>query len=82
MWSSGRSISEAGTIITFGIQPDRPEAGYGYIERGHLYPERRAIRTAFHEKPDEATAQAMLDSGTSYGIQVCFWLIAEPFGPC
>ena len=57
--------AEAGTIITFGIQPDRPETGYGYIERGASVSGKTGYTvTAFHEKPDEATAQAMLDSGT------------------
>ena len=57
--------AEAGTIITFGIQPDGPETGYGYIERGaSVSREMGYAVTAFHEKPDEATAQAMLDSGT------------------
>ena len=76
---AAKSSAEAGAIITFGIQPDRPETGYGYIERGAALPESGGYSvTAFHEKPDEATAQAMLDSGTYFGIQVCFWLIAEP----
>lgn len=60
-----KASAEAGAIITFGIQPDRPETGYGYIERGAFVSEKRGFSViAFHEKPDEATAQAMLDSGT------------------
>ena len=31
---AAKSSAEAGAIATFGIQPDRPETGYGYIERG------------------------------------------------
>ena len=26
--------AEAGRIVTFGIRPDRPETGYGYLELG------------------------------------------------
>ncbi|MCC7312181.1 MAG: NTP transferase domain-containing protein, partial [Sulfuritalea sp.] len=28
----GLPEAEAGAVVTFGIQPDRPETGYGYIE--------------------------------------------------
>ncbi len=44
-------------LVTFGIQPNAPETGYGYIEaEGH-----RVKR--FVEKPDAATAAAYLESG-------------------
>ena len=62
---AAKSSAEAGAIITFGIQPDRPETGYGYIERGAALPESGGYSvTAFHEKPDEVSAKAMLDRGT------------------
>ena len=31
---AGREWAEAGTLITFGIVPDKPETGYGYIKAG------------------------------------------------
>lgn len=54
----------AGKLVTFGITPDNPETGYGYIETGaetehrHVHAVRR-----FVEKPDLATAQAYLAGG-------------------
>jgi len=54
-------------IITLGITPDRPETGYGYIERGYLHdtfagiPAHRAAR--FLEKPDYTRALEFLSSG-------------------
>ncbi len=54
-----------GRIVTFGIRPDRPETGYGYLEledgaeTGGASPLVRFI-----EKPDRATAEAMLEAGT------------------
>ncbi|WP_041655801.1 mannose-1-phosphate guanylyltransferase/mannose-6-phosphate isomerase [Azoarcus sp. KH32C] len=49
-----------GKLVTFGIQPDAPETGYGYIEaEGNT-----VLR--FVEKPDAATAQSYLDSGRFY----------------
>ena len=54
----------AGSIVTFGIKPDRPETGYGYIELGRALPNNQgySVRT-FHEKPNKKRAKFMLDSG-------------------
>jgi mannose-1-phosphate guanylyltransferase len=58
-----RALASAreGTITTIGIEPTRPETGYGYIEVGPFVSEgvRRAVR--FVEKPDSATAQQYLE---------------------
>ena len=58
-------LAETGMIVTFGIAPDCPETGYGYIQRGDALPgEAAAFRLArFVEKPDRATAQRYLDAG-------------------
>lgn len=46
-----------GNIVTFGVRPDRPETGYGYIKaRGEEV-------LAFVEKPDRKRAQEYLVSG-------------------
>lgn len=50
-------------IVTFGINPDRPASGYGYIKRGHRLGEGVYAIDAFREKPDAATAQRYLDEG-------------------
>ena len=53
---AGRPAAEAGSLVVFGLKPDRPETGYGYIraEAGE-----GAVRpvAAFVEKPDAATAE-------------------------
>ncbi|KQI67154.1 mannose-1-phosphate guanyltransferase [Loktanella sp. 3ANDIMAR09] len=54
-----------GRLVTFGISPDRPETGYGYLELAaaptdDLTP---LPLKAFVEKPDAETAQGMLDAG-------------------
>lgn len=46
-----------GQIATFGIRPNQPETGYGYIEVDG----ERAVR--FVEKPDFQTAQQYVESG-------------------
>ncbi len=54
-------------IVLFGIVPERPETGYGYIQRGEKaaggddQPVHRVVR--FVEKPDRATAVRYVESG-------------------
>lgn len=52
-------------LITFGVRPDRPETGYGYIETGDAaHEDGDALRVvAFREKPDRKTAEAYASSG-------------------
>lgn len=50
-------------IVTFGITPNRPATGYGYIKRGGDLAEGVFEIESFREKPDEATAQSYLDEG-------------------
>ncbi len=47
-----------GKIVTFGIEPQHPETGYGYIEKG----EGSSVRS-FREKPDYETAKSYLEKG-------------------
>jgi mannose-1-phosphate guanylyltransferase/mannose-6-phosphate isomerase len=50
-------------LVVLGRQPDRPETGYGYIERGlEAAPGVYAV-TRFVEKPDAATAARYLAGG-------------------
>ncbi len=58
--------AEAGQLVTFGIRPDRPETGYGWLELStptpDFAPEPQPLR-GFVEKPDLATAEALLAGG-------------------
>lgn len=58
-------LAAAGLAVTFGITPDCPETGYGYIQRGlPRADDCEAFELArFVEKPDRVTAQSYLDSG-------------------
>lgn len=58
-------LAEQGFAVTFGITPDCPETGYGYIQQGGLLPgDSGAFKLArFVEKPDRDTAQTYLDAG-------------------
>lgn len=55
-------------LVTFGIAPDRPETGYGYIECGApasdcAQNERISRIASFREKPDPAAAQQFCETG-------------------
>ncbi len=50
-------------IVTFGITPDRPATGYGYINRGDELGDGVFAVKSFREKPDAKTAQLYLDAG-------------------
>ena len=55
----------AGEIVTFGVTPDHPATGYGYIHPGAplaLDPHVRRIER-FVEKPDETRARAFIEDG-------------------
>jgi mannose-1-phosphate guanylyltransferase len=55
--------AEAGYLTTIGIEPDRPETGYGYIERSDdLALPGAYFARRFVEKPDLATAKQFLES--------------------
>ena len=54
-----------GSLVTFGIKPDRPETGYGYIRQGEPIADSDGVQRVaeFVEKPDLATAEGYLSSG-------------------
>jgi mannose-1-phosphate guanylyltransferase/mannose-6-phosphate isomerase len=63
--ATAAEAAAAGALVTFGIEPDGPETGYGYIERGApIAGIDGAYKVArFVEKPDAAAAEAMLAQG-------------------
>lgn len=56
--------ADAGALVTFGIVPQAPETGFGYIQADMGEGVRKVLR--FVEKPDAATAQRYLDDGGYY----------------
>lgn len=71
--SAGADLAEQGYLLTFGIVPDSPETGYGYIRKGKQIPAgskqtgKAAIEAfgieKFVEKPDLDTAKQYVSSG-------------------
>jgi mannose-1-phosphate guanylyltransferase / mannose-6-phosphate isomerase len=60
-----RDAAAAGEIVTFGVIPDHPATGYGYIHPAEplaIDPQVRRIER-FVEKPDEKRARAFIEDG-------------------
>lgn len=57
--------AQSGNLVTFGISPNRPETGYGYLELEHHPGESldAVPLKSFVEKPDKAEASRMLAEG-------------------
>lgn len=63
-----QAAEDHGAIVTIGIQPTRPETGYGYIETletisfsGSAH--QPAMVESFREKPDQRTAESFVQTG-------------------
>jgi mannose-1-phosphate guanylyltransferase / mannose-6-phosphate isomerase len=63
--ASAVTAANAGNLVTFGITPNHPETGYGYIRKGKALDDGGACLKvdAFVEKPDFETAVRYLKSG-------------------
>lgn len=61
----GMEVAEAhsSSLVTFGITPDSPQTGYGYVHRGESLGAGAFRVREFKEKPTEEVAQAYLRSG-------------------
>lgn len=58
----GEELAKDDWIVTFGIQPDNPNTGFGYIKSGEAL--KKGYRVdRFTEKPDRKTAEKFLKSG-------------------
>lgn len=62
--NEGALLADQNYLVTFGIVPDRPETGYGYIEQGkEIDKDLSYAINRFVEKPELETAKKYLDSG-------------------
>ena len=61
--AKARPLAEKGWLVTFGILPDRPETGFGYIRRGQPLEGETFKVEQFVEKPKLDVAEGYLASG-------------------
>ncbi|KQN57123.1 mannose-1-phosphate guanylyltransferase/mannose-6-phosphate isomerase [Pseudomonas sp. Leaf58] len=64
-FEAGAVAANNGNIVTFGIVPNKPETGYGYIRVVEKCQTAQPVE-AFVEKPDFETAQGYLEDGRYY----------------
>jgi mannose-1-phosphate guanylyltransferase / mannose-6-phosphate isomerase len=61
----GVPAADAGALVTFGVEPDCPHTGYGYIETEPGETSDRKVKR-FVEKPSRKAAEQYLDAGGFY----------------
>jgi mannose-1-phosphate guanylyltransferase/mannose-6-phosphate isomerase len=83
-WQAAEAAAKEGYIALFGMRPNEPATGYGYIQSGKplagagaLSEVHQALR--FVEKPDLATAQAYLSAGDYFWNGGMFVFRADRF---
>ncbi|MBT3014997.1 MAG: mannose-1-phosphate guanylyltransferase/mannose-6-phosphate isomerase [Candidatus Thiodiazotropha endolucinida] len=78
--SQGLERVDDGSLVTFGIVPDKPETGYGYIRKQDTSLSSGAFPVAeFVEKPDLETAKGYLASGDFYWNSGMFVFRADAY---
>ena len=77
----GLGAARLGNLVTFGILPDRPETGYGYVRGGGELDGLAGCFAVerFVEKPDRAAAKGYLADGRYYWNSGIFLAGVRPF---
>lgn len=70
-----------GRLATFGIIPNAPETGYGYIRRAEILPDLASTYaiSRFVEKPDLETARGFLETGDYFWNSGMFLMKASTY---
>ncbi|MDF0752386.1 mannose-1-phosphate guanylyltransferase/mannose-6-phosphate isomerase [Marinobacter sp. 71-i] len=76
--SQGAEAARSGKLVTFGIVPNAPHTGYGYIKAGAAHEGYNDV-AAFVEKPDEETARRYLDEGDYFWNSGMFLFRADRY---
>lgn len=72
-------LAQKGRLMTFGVVPASPETGYGYIKCGAAIDADLYDLERFVEKPDTATAEAYVESGSYLWNSGMFLLRAQTY---
>lgn len=76
---AGTPLAVDGNLVTFGIVPDRPETGYGYIKAGKKINDCASGIDRFVEKPDAGKALEYLESGEYFWNSGMFMFTASRY---
>ena len=74
--STGLACAQSGKLVTFGIIPESPETGYGYIRRGADEVDGCYTIDEFVEKPELEVAKRYVEEGNYYWNSGMFLLSA------
>jgi len=64
--ADAKKLAESGSLVTFGVVPQSPETGYGYIRAGDQHQGIGYTVAEFKEKPTKEVAATYLESGEYY----------------
>lgn len=64
--TAATACDDGEVVATFGVKPTRPETGFGYIQRGYAAGDGVFHLARFVEKPELATAEALVADGEHY----------------
>jgi mannose-1-phosphate guanylyltransferase len=67
-----RAAGDTGSLVTLGVEPTRPETGFGYVEPGGARGDHFRV-VAFHEKPDVDTAERYVEAGYLWNAGIFAW---------
>ena len=76
--SQAIDLAKFDALVTFGVVPDKPETGYGYIRKGLSVGDAYRV-DKFVEKPDQATAFEFFQSGLYFWNSGMFVFKASVF---
>ena len=76
---AGLVQARQGSLVTFGIIPEAPETGYGYIRRGETLVDGCYPLAEFVEKPSAEIARQYIDSGDYFWNSGMFLLSAQSY---
>ena len=62
----GGNVADKDNLVTFGIKPNYPAIGYGYIEAGKEIDDNIFLVNQFKEKPNLETAEQFINSGNFF----------------
>jgi mannose-1-phosphate guanylyltransferase/mannose-6-phosphate isomerase len=76
-----KAVSRHGLLATFGIKPEKPETGYGYIQKGSGLKDAAGCFNVkrFVEKPDLATAESYVSADDYYWNSGLFLFSVKSF---
>ncbi|HVE73467.1 MAG TPA: mannose-1-phosphate guanylyltransferase [Mycobacteriales bacterium] len=65
--------SHADALVTFGVVPDHPATGFGYLELGAEMEAGARVVARFREKPDEEAAVRLVSTGAWWNSGMFVW---------